>query len=220
MPTTSSSALSTRPTPVASSDEMRKRLQEFALSLHPEKTRLIEFGRFAADKPQAARARQTGDLQLPGLHSYLRQISPGQVPDQTEDPAGSHAGEAARRSKRNCDGACISRSPSREDGWSRSSPATSPTTRCRRTVRSLTAFRIHVTDLWLRTLRRRSQKDANDLGADHAAGRRLAPATANPSSLARAALRRHTPEVGAVCRNSARTDLCGLRLASALNSAV
>jgi len=29
-------------------DEMRKRLQEFALSLHPDKTRLIEFGRFAA----------------------------------------------------------------------------------------------------------------------------------------------------------------------------
>src|SRR5512134_4058927 len=28
-------------------DEMRKRLQEFALSLHSEKTRLIEFGRFA-----------------------------------------------------------------------------------------------------------------------------------------------------------------------------
>ena len=29
-------------------DEMRKRLQEFALSLHPDKTRLIKFGRFAA----------------------------------------------------------------------------------------------------------------------------------------------------------------------------
>jgi RNA-directed DNA polymerase len=29
-------------------DEMRKRLEEFALSLHPDKTRLIEFGRFAA----------------------------------------------------------------------------------------------------------------------------------------------------------------------------
>src|SRR4029077_2973278 len=28
-------------------DEMRTRLAEFALSLHPEKTRLIEFGRFA-----------------------------------------------------------------------------------------------------------------------------------------------------------------------------
>ncbi|MGL3104594.1 group II intron reverse transcriptase/maturase [Bradyrhizobium sp. BR 1432] len=31
-------------------DEMRKRLGEFALSLHPEKTRLIEFGRFAAKR--------------------------------------------------------------------------------------------------------------------------------------------------------------------------
>ena len=30
-------------------DEMRERLGEFALSLHPDKTRLIEFGRFAAD---------------------------------------------------------------------------------------------------------------------------------------------------------------------------
>jgi hypothetical protein len=28
---------------------MRERLQAFALSLHPEKTRLIEFGRFAAE---------------------------------------------------------------------------------------------------------------------------------------------------------------------------
>src|SRR5207302_10576921 len=31
-------------------DQMRKRLGEFALSLHPEKTRLIEFGRFAAER--------------------------------------------------------------------------------------------------------------------------------------------------------------------------
>ena len=32
--------------------------------------------------------------------------------------------------------------------------------------------------------------------------------------------RRYIPEVGAVCPNWARTDLCGLRLASALKSAV
>ncbi len=38
-------------------DEMRERLQKFALSLHPEKTRLIEFGRFAA---QNRRARGLG----------------------------------------------------------------------------------------------------------------------------------------------------------------
>jgi type II secretory pathway component PulL len=31
-------------------DAMRKRSEEFALSLHPEKTRLIEFRRQAADR--------------------------------------------------------------------------------------------------------------------------------------------------------------------------
>ena len=31
-------------------DEMRERLGKFALTLHPEKTRLIEFGRFAAER--------------------------------------------------------------------------------------------------------------------------------------------------------------------------
>ena len=31
-------------------DAMRARLQEFSLSLHPDKTRLIEFGRLAADR--------------------------------------------------------------------------------------------------------------------------------------------------------------------------
>jgi hypothetical protein len=31
-------------------DAMRERLKEFALSLHPEKTRLIEFGSHAADR--------------------------------------------------------------------------------------------------------------------------------------------------------------------------
>jgi group II intron reverse transcriptase/maturase len=34
-------------------DELRARLQEFALSLHPEKTRLIKFGRFAAKDRKA-----------------------------------------------------------------------------------------------------------------------------------------------------------------------
>jgi RNA-directed DNA polymerase len=31
-------------------DDMRKRFEEFSLSLNPDKTRLIEFGRFAADR--------------------------------------------------------------------------------------------------------------------------------------------------------------------------
>ena len=35
-------------------DAMRGRLQEFSLSLHPEKTRLIEFGRRAARQSQGS----------------------------------------------------------------------------------------------------------------------------------------------------------------------
>jgi RNA-directed DNA polymerase len=53
-------------------DAMRERLGKFALSLHPEKTRLIEFGRHAAENRE-----QAGDLQLPGLRLHLRQVPPG-----------------------------------------------------------------------------------------------------------------------------------------------
>src|SRR6516165_12307120 len=49
------------------------------------------------------------------------------------------------------------------------------------------------------------------MGEDHAAPQRLAPQAAYPAPLAASTLRRHTPEVGAVCGNSARTDLCGGR---------
>jgi retron-type reverse transcriptase len=55
-------------------DAMRERLREFSLSLHPDKTRLIEFGRFAAQHCIEAWAFQTGDLQVPGFCAHLRQI--------------------------------------------------------------------------------------------------------------------------------------------------
>jgi RNA-directed DNA polymerase len=46
-------------------DEMRVRLQEFALTLHPEKTRLIEFGRFAE------RDRKARGLGRPETFNFL-----------------------------------------------------------------------------------------------------------------------------------------------------
>jgi hypothetical protein len=54
---------------------------------------------------------------------------------------------------------------------------------------------------------------------DDAAGGRMAPETDHPPSLAERTLRRHTPEVEAVCGKAPRTALCGGRLESALNSA-
>ena len=75
-------------------DAMRDRLGKFALSLHPDKTRLIEFGRFAATDPQDTRARKAGNLHVLGLHLHLRSISPRQLPASTEDPTRPHAGKA------------------------------------------------------------------------------------------------------------------------------
>ena len=43
-------------------EELRERVRKFGLELHPEKTRLIEFGRYAADEPGEARGREAGNL--------------------------------------------------------------------------------------------------------------------------------------------------------------
>jgi len=49
-----------------------------------------------------------------------------------------------------------------------------------------------------------------NLETDAEAPGRLAATTAHSTSLARAALRRYAPKVGAVCLNRARTDLSGV----------
>jgi group II intron reverse transcriptase/maturase len=69
-------------------DAMRDRLQEFSLSLHPEKTRLIEFGRHAEIK------RKQHGLGKPETFNFLgMQDARGQIPPQAEDPSRPHAGE-------------------------------------------------------------------------------------------------------------------------------
>ena len=51
--------------------EFRERLAKFGLELHPDKTRLIEFGRFAARNRKAAWRGKTRDLHVPGVHPLL-----------------------------------------------------------------------------------------------------------------------------------------------------
>src|SRR5262245_45148910 len=139
-------------------DEMRNRLQEFALSLHPEKTRLIEFGRFAAerrrrrglgrpetfnflgftficgktraDKFQLRRKTRRDRMQakLREIKEALRRSMHQPIPEQ-----GKWLGRVVR-------------------GYFNYHAV--PTN-----AQALAVFRHHVTDLWRRTLRRRSQKD-------------------------------------------------------------
>ena len=53
--------------------ELRGRFAEFGLELHPDKTRLIEFGRFAAERRQARGLRKPETFTFLGLHAYLRE---------------------------------------------------------------------------------------------------------------------------------------------------
>ncbi len=73
---------------------LRERLGKL-LSLHPDKTRLIEFGRHAVANRERRGLGKPETFDFSGLRFYLRQVASGQVPPQEENPARPHAGEAA-----------------------------------------------------------------------------------------------------------------------------
>ena len=139
--------------------DLRKRLKKFALTLHPDKTRLIEFGRFAAanrsrrglGKPETfdflgfkhicgcsrsgrfqLKRRSRRDrmrVKLKALKAELRQRMHEPIPEQGKWLAQVVRGYFAYHAV--------------------------PTN-----FQSLGVFRYHVTDLWRRTLRRRGQRDS------------------------------------------------------------
>jgi len=139
-------------------DAMRARLEEFALSLHPDKTRLIEFGRFAAV------SRKKRGLGKPETFAFL---------GFTFICGTSRQGRFLLKRKTRRDRARAKLKdikvelrrrmhwPIPEQGRWLKQIVTGhfayyavPTN-----SRALSAFRHHVTDLWRRTLRRRSQRD-------------------------------------------------------------
>src|SRR5882762_9555582 len=140
-------------------------------------------------KPQAARARQTGDLHLPGLQLYLQQNSSGQIPNQTEVPAGPHAGKAASHqtgiatehaSTDSPAGKMVAAGRHRLLQLPRGADKQFDTDRV--PIPRYQSLAAHATAA--------EPERLDDLGADQAVGRRLAPETANPSSVARESLRR------------------------------
>ena len=154
--------------------EMGERLKRFALDLHPDKTRLIEFGRFAA----ANRARR--GLGKPETFDFL---------------GFTHICARSRR------GGFQLKRKTRRDRMRARLQAVKETLRHRmhepvdeqgcwlgRVVRgfmayhavptnsaALSAFRFHVTELWRRTLRRRSQRDRTSWTRMAALARRWLP---------------------------------------------
>jgi len=51
--------------------QLRERMSAYGLELHPEKTRRIQFGRFAAEDRKRD-GGETGDVSLSGIHAYPR----------------------------------------------------------------------------------------------------------------------------------------------------
>src|SRR6201998_4428649 len=139
-------------------ERMRDRLGKFALSLHPDKTRLIEFGRFAATD------RKIGGLGKPETFTFL---------GFTFICGRSRGGNFQLQRKTRRDRMlCMLWEITSDSQWRLHQPIPEQGRWLRQVVighfayyavptnsRALSAFRHHVTDLWRRTLRRRSQKD-------------------------------------------------------------
>jgi group II intron reverse transcriptase/maturase len=139
-------------------DEMRERLGKFALSLHPEKTRLIEFGRFAAERRKRRGFGKPETFNFVGFTFICGKTRAGKF-------------QIKRKTRRDRMRAKLTMI--KEEMWRRMHQPIPqqgkwlwyvvngyfnyhavPTN-----ARALHVFRHHIADLWRRTLRRRSQKD-------------------------------------------------------------
>src|SRR3954451_1270492 len=139
-------------------DAMRARLEAFALTLHPDKTRLIEFGRFAADRRAQRGLGKPETFCFLGFTHICGRSRRGTFQLQRKSRT-----DRMRATLRRVKDALRRRmhQPIPVQGrWLRQvvngyfAYHAVPTNR-----RAVMAFRHHVTDLWRRTLRRRSQKD-------------------------------------------------------------
>ena len=189
--------------------ELRDRLAKFGLELHPEKTRLIEFGRFAAQRP-ARRA---------GWASRRRSTSSGFTHICAKTRNGRFMLKRITVEKRMR--AKLQRGQDRADAATASPdprPGTLARERRARPLRyyavpgngdAIIAFHDQVTRHWHRSLRRRSQRHRHDLEAD--ASPRRSMATTGPASCTPGPTRASTPtpKAGAQCVRRARWDLCG-----------
>ncbi len=139
-------------------DAIRDRLQRFALSLHPDKTRLIEFGRFAHEQRARRRLNKPETFNFLGFTFICGQSRRGRFLLKRKS-----RGERIRTKLKELREEMRSRRhhPVPEQGKWLGQVVRGffayhgvPTN-----IRALNVFRHRVMDLWRRSLRRRSQRD-------------------------------------------------------------
>jgi RNA-directed DNA polymerase len=139
-------------------DAMRERLREFALSLHPEKTRLIAFGRYAAERRDERGLGKPETFNFLGFTFICGKSHPGKfllIRKSRRDRMTAKLKEVKEELRRHM------HQPIPEQGhWLRQVVCgffayhAVPTN-----SRAIAAFRHHVVTLWRRTLKRRGQRD-------------------------------------------------------------
>jgi hypothetical protein len=139
-------------------DAMRRRFEQFALELHGDKTRLLEFGRYAAERRQRRGFGKPETFTFLGFVFICGKTRRGAFQLQRKT-----RGDRMRATLQEIKARLRARMHDAipvQGRWLRAVVTgyfayhAVPTN-----SRALAAFRHHVTRLWLRTLRRRSQKD-------------------------------------------------------------
>ena len=110
--------------------DLRDRFAEFGLELHPEKTRLIEFGRYAAENRASRGDRKPETFEFLGFTHMCAKTTERTVQAQAGHEQEASAGQAARGEDRDAATPAPTRSPNRDAGSPASCAGTSPTTRC------------------------------------------------------------------------------------------
>src|SRR3954447_15151951 len=159
-------------------------------------------------KPQDARARQTGDLQVPGLCIHLCQIPTGRLPTQAEVSRGSYDGEATG------DKGSVTKTNARANPGGREMARADRRRIFRLSCRADQQHGVTCVSLSCRrtlapAIMPAQPEGVRGVGADGETGGRISPQAPYPSSLAKCAVCRQIPKVGAECGNPARSDLCG-----------
>jgi hypothetical protein len=139
-------------------DAMRRRLEEFSLSLHPDKTRLIEFGRHAAERRVRAGLGKPETFKFLGFVFICGRSRKGKFQlkrKSRRDRMRAKLGEIKEELRRQMHQAI----PEQGRWLAQVIRGYFAYHAVQTNYSALSALRYHVERLWLRTLRRRSQKN-------------------------------------------------------------
>ena len=115
--------------------DLRERFAKFGLELHPEKTRLIEFGRFAAQRRQGAGLGKPETVRVPGLHARRARRAGTDGSRSSASPSKKRMRAKLSEVKTELTQTPAStRSPNKDAGLPASSAGTATTTPCRATA--------------------------------------------------------------------------------------